>query len=48
MELADAPKKKKNTKNWTDGVLEELEYWRALQDKKNIFMSPLWISWKGN
>lgn len=34
MELADAPK------NWIDGVLEELEYWRALQNKKKIF---LWV-----
>lgn len=31
MELADAPK------NWIDGVLEELEYWRALQNKKKYF-----------
>ena len=31
MELADA------LKNWTDGVPEEFEYWRALQNKEKDF-----------
>lgn len=36
MELADAPK------DWTDGVLEEFEYWRALQNKKAF----LWVHYE--
>lgn len=35
MELADVPK------DWTDGVLEEFEYWRALQNKKHFYESTM-------
>lgn len=36
IKLADAPK------DWTDGVLKEFEYWRALQNKKPF----LWVHYE--